>query len=99
MLLMVPEPIAFELRSEVTANLRNVRLGRLSEVDDLSGPQESLARRAKQPSAGGQMVVYSSKSGAQRVVNPSQSPSFALGRKVQPSSESGIPAERSTQML
>ena len=43
LLLMVPEPITFELLSEVTANLRNVRLGRLSEVDDLGDPQESLA--------------------------------------------------------
>ena len=94
MLLMVPEPITFELRSEVSANLRNVRLGRLPEVDDLGDPQHSFVSRAKQPSAGGRMVVYSSKSGTQRVVNPWQTPSPALGRKVQPLSEGGIPAER-----
>ena len=94
MLLMVPEPITFELRSEVTANLRNVRLDRLAEVGDLGDPQQSLALRAKQPSAGGRMVVYSSKSGTQRVVNPRQHPNPAVGRQVQPSSENGIPAER-----
>ena len=93
-LLMVPEPITFELWSEVTSNLRNVGMGRLSEIDELGDPQESLARRAKQPSAGGQMMVYSSKSGTQRVVNPWQPPSPALGCKVRPLSTGGILAER-----
>ena len=94
MLLMVPEPITFELRSGVTANLRNVRLDCLSEIDDRGDPQQSLVSRAKQPSAGGRMIVYSPKSGTQRAVEPWQSPNLALGRKAQPLSEGGIPVER-----
>ena len=94
MLLMVPGPITFELRSGVTANLRNVRLDCLSEIDECGDPRQSLASRAKQPSAGGRMIVYSPKSGTQRVVEPWQSPSPASGPKAQPPSEGGIPAER-----
>ena len=81
---MVPEPITSELWSEVTSNLRTVRMDRLSEIDGSGDPQESLSRRAKQPAAGGQMIVYSSKIGTQRAVNPLQPPSPALGRKVRP---------------
>ena len=94
MLLMVPEPITFELRSGATANLLNVRLDCLSEIDGRGDPQQSSVSRAKQPSAGGRMVAYSPKSGTQRAVEPWQSPDLALGRKAKPLSEGGIPAER-----
>ena len=94
MLLKVPEPITSELWPEVTGDLRNVRLGRLSEVDARGDPQQSSVSRAKQPSAGGRMVAYSPKSGTQRAVEPWQSPDLALGRKAKPLSEGGIPAER-----
>ena len=93
-LLLVPEPITSELWSEVTSILRNVRMDRLSEIDESGDPQESLSRRAKQPSAGGQMVVDSSKSGMQRAANPMQPRSPAQGRKVRPLSSDGILAER-----
>ena len=87
---MAPGPITSELRSEVTSNLRNVRLGRMSEVDESGDPQEALSRRAKQPSAGGQVVVYSSKSGMQRAATPMRPESPALGRKDRPLSSDGI---------
>ena len=96
LLLLVPEPITSELRLEVTSNLRNVRLGRMSGIDESGDSQESLSQRARQPSAGGQMVVYSSRSGMQRAANPMRPESTARGRKVRPLSSDGIAGERWT---
>ena len=69
-LLMVPEPIPAELWKSVSGNLRNVKLTCLSDVDRAGDAQSSLAQRAKQPSAGGTMSVFSSKTGSRRHVIP-----------------------------
>ena len=69
-LLMAPEPIPAELWKSVSGNLRNVKLTCLSDVDRVGDAQSSLAQRAKQPSAGGTMSVFSSKTGSRRHVIP-----------------------------
>ena len=69
-LLMVPEPISADLWGSVSGNLRNVKLTCLSEIDRDGNAQLSLAQRAKQPSAGGAMMVFSSKTGSRRHVAP-----------------------------
>ena len=69
-LLMVPEPITAELWRAVSGNLRNVKLTRLSDIDGAGDADASLAQRAKQPSAGGIMKVFSSKTGMRRNVEP-----------------------------
>ena len=94
LLLLVPEPITSELWLEVNANLRNVKLARLSEVDEVGDSQESLSQQAKQPSAGGQMVVYSPKDGSQRAVLPMRPEGMARGRKLEQLSSDGIVGER-----
>ena len=71
-------------------------LARVSEVDESSDSQESLSQRAKQLSAGGQMVVYSPKDGKQRAVNPMRPEGAVRGRKVEPLSSDGIVGERYT---
>ena len=68
--LMAPEPITAELWRSVSGNLRNVKLTCLSDVDRDGNAQSSLAQRAKQPSAGGTMSVFSSKTGSRRHVVP-----------------------------
>ena len=69
-LLMAPEPVSAELWRAVSGNLRNVKMTLLTEVDRIGDTQVSLAQRAKQPSAGGVMTIFSSKSGTRRHVTP-----------------------------
>ena len=69
-LLMVPEPIPADLWRSVSGNLRNVKLTCLSDVNRDGNAQSPLAQRAKQPSAGGAMSVFSSKTGSRRHVAP-----------------------------
>ena len=53
LLLLTPEPVAWEFWSAVTANLRNVNLASFERVDGLGDPLESLSHCAKQKSVGG----------------------------------------------
>ena len=69
-MLMVPEPVTADVWRTVSGNLRNVKLARLSEIDRPGDSGSSLALRAKQPSAGGTMKVFSSKTGSRRHVDP-----------------------------
>ena len=69
-LLMAPEPIPAELWRSAPGNLRNVKMTRLSEIDRAGDAQTSLAQRAKQPSAGGTMKIFASKTGTRRHVEP-----------------------------
>ena len=67
---MVPEPIPASLWESVSGNLRNNRSSLLSVVDESKDPLLSLSRRAKQPSTGGEMTIYSSRSGGRRTIKP-----------------------------
>ena len=58
---MTPEPVAWERRSALTANQRNVNFASMEEMGKFNDPLESLSQRARRKSAGGTMVVYSSK--------------------------------------
>ena len=60
---MTPEPISWDLRSPVSENRRGVKRVSMAKVDKLKSHLESLPQRPKQSSAGGDMMVYSSKSG------------------------------------
>ena len=71
---MTPEPISWDLRSSVSENRRGVKRVSLAKVDKLKSHLESLPQRPKQSSAGGDMMVYSSKSGAKRDLLPLWSP-------------------------
>ena len=81
---MTPEPASWAAWMEVSPNLRNFNLASLAEVDRLDEPAESLAQRAKRRSAGGVMVVYSSKFGRQCRVKPMWSPRSVRSRRVGP---------------
>ena len=70
MLLLTPEPVPWDLLLAVTANQRDVNLACLEEVDKFNDPLESLPQRAKQKSAGGNMVAISPKNSMPRDVNP-----------------------------
>ena len=70
LLLMAPEPVSWELWSDVVANLRNVNGACLELVDKANKPGFSLAQRAKQDSAGGEMYIYSSSPGHRVDVEP-----------------------------
>ena len=65
LLVLTPEPASWELRAKVTSNHRNVRLASFVAVDELKSPKGSLAQRATQPPASGNMAVCSSKNSAQ----------------------------------
>ena len=54
----------------MSGNLKNVKMTCLADIDRLGDAQVSLAERAKQPSAGGIMTIFSSQSGARRHVMP-----------------------------
>ena len=71
---MTPEPISWELWSSASANHRNAKRASLANVDVLKSQLESLSQRLKQPSAGGDMAVYSSNTGAKRDLPPLWSP-------------------------
>ena len=85
LLLLTPEPVSWELRNAATSNPRNVRLASMAAVDMLKSQMESLAQRAKQPSPGGHMEGYSSKSTSQRELPPMWSPRTMRVRGVGPS--------------
>ena len=67
-----------------TSSHRNARLASLVAVDKLLSQLESLAQRAKQPSSGGNMVAYPSKSSAQSELPPTWSPRTMRSRGAGP---------------
>ena len=73
-LVEVREPISWELRSSVSEKHLNVERVSLVKVDKLQSHMESSSQRSEQPSAGGDMAAYSSKSGAKRDSLPLWSP-------------------------
>ena len=73
-LVMTPGPIPRDLRSPVSGNHRNAKRVSLANADKLKFPLESLSQRPKQPSAGGNVAKYSSKSGAKRDLLPRRPP-------------------------
>ena len=93
-LLMAPEPIPAELWRSVSGNLRNVKMTRVAEVDRLGDAQVSLAERAKQPSAGGAMAIYSSKTGTRRYVAPLGDERDSRDQDAEPGIPAGIDGER-----
>ena len=93
-LLMVPEPVSAEAWRAVTGNLRNVKMTRLSEVDRIGDAQVSLAQRAKQPSAGGTMTIFSPKSGSRRHVTPLGTEEPVREQDVDPAARDGNAGER-----
>ena len=56
-LVMTPEPTSWDLCLWAPENRRNVKRVSLANVDKLKSPAESLPRRPKQPSAGGDCSV------------------------------------------
>ena len=74
LILLTPEPASWDRWLEASANLRNVNLASLAEVDKLGEPSAPLPPRAKQKSPGGTMAVYAPKDSAQRRVNPTWPP-------------------------
>ena len=92
-LVMTPEPISWELRLSASGNRRNVKGVSLAKVDELKSQLESLPQRPKQQSAGGDMVVYSSRSGARRDLPPLWSPQTMHFRGVGPSVNGSIDGE------
>ena len=93
-LLMAPEPITAELWRSVTGNLRNVKMARLSEVDRIGDARVPLAQRAKQPSAGGAMAIYSPKTGMRRSVSPLGAEGDSREQGVEPVIPEGAAGER-----
>ena len=91
---MAPEPITAELWRTVSGNLRNDRMARLPEVDRIGDTQVSLAQRAKQPSAGGAMAIYSPKTGMRRHVTPLGDERDSREQDVEPGIPGGIAGER-----
>ena len=84
MLLVTPEPASRVTWLEASSNLRNVNSASIAEADRLNGPAESLARRAKQKSAGGKMVLYSPNRSRQCRVKPMWSPRSVRSHEVGP---------------
>ena len=84
MLLMTPEPVAWELRLALTAGHRYVNLASMEGVGRFNDPSESLSQRAKQKSAGGAMAALSSKDSTPFDVNPMWSSSTARSCEVGP---------------
>ena len=84
LLVLTPEPAPWELRPAATSNHRNVRLASMAAVDRLKSPTESLAHRAKQPSAGGNMLVYSPRNSSARELPLMWSPRTTRARGVGP---------------
>ena len=70
LLLLTLEPVSRELLLAVTAAHRNVNLASMGVAGKLNDPSESLSQHAKQKSAGGAMVAFSSKNSLPRNVNP-----------------------------
>ena len=66
LLVLTPEPVAWQLRCFGTGNHRNAKFPSLAEVDKRCVPLESSPRRAEQPSFGGKVTAYSSASGFPR---------------------------------
>ena len=74
MVVLTPEPVSWDMWCSVTGNHRNVHLASLQPVGDCKSPADSLAQRAKKPSAGGDMAAFSPVSGLQRELPPRWSP-------------------------
>ena len=66
------------------SNHRNVRLASLVAVGKFKSQMEALAQRAKQPSPGCSVAVYSSKSSSQRELPPTCAPRTMRVRGVGP---------------
>ena len=78
----------------MSGNLRDVKMTRLAEVDCIGDAQVSLAQRAKQPSAGGAMTIFSPKAGTRRHVSPLGTEDSVRGQNVDPAVLDGNAGER-----
>ena len=96
---MAPEPASWATWLTAPSNLRNVNRASLAEVDKLDDPSESLAQRAKQVSAGGKVVVYSSNTSRQRQGKDMWSPKSARAHKVGPTANGVIMGEESSDSV
>ena len=67
---------------------------RLSEIDRISDAQVSLAQRAKQPSAGGAMAIFSPKTGTRRHASPLGTEEVLREQDVEPAAPDGNAGER-----
>ena len=82
---MAPEPISWDMRLSTSGNRRNAKRVSVAKVDRLKSQLASLPQRPKQPSAGGSMVAFASKSGAKLDLPPLWSPRTMRVHGVAPS--------------
>ena len=88
LLVLTPEQAPWDLRYAVTSNHRNARLASMVAVAKLESPTKSLAQRAEQPAAGGNIWVYSPNDRSARELPSMWSPRTMRVRGVGPSANS-----------